>query len=103
MKPLDQNRCIGISALAIFATAALLLPLLLRAQEKPGLTIERDCQSFAISRNDEIVCAVPHLKRIKKAIIERDDVWVATSSGREKLIIDGEKFMPATPPPEFSY
>jgi hypothetical protein len=68
------------------------------AQEKPLMEIDRDCASFAISANNRIVCAVPHVKRVKKVIVQRADVWVA-NEGKDKLIVDGEKFMP-TPPPQ---
>ncbi len=64
------------------------------------MEIDRDCEKFAISVNNRIVCAVPHLKRIKKAIIQRADVWVATQ-GKDKLIVEGEKFMPVPPPQSY--
>jgi len=80
---------------AILAIALCLLPPGLRAQQKPIFTIEQDCQAFAVSNNNKVVCAVPHVKRIKKAIIQRADLWVATANKREKLILESEKFMPA--------
>jgi len=85
--------------------AALPLVLLLLApvaqpQEKPLMEIDRDCERFAISAANRIVCAVPRLKRIKKTIIQRADVWVATE-GKDKLIVEGEKFMPVPPPQSF--
>jgi hypothetical protein len=77
--------------------ALLLLAMLARAQEKPLMEIDRDCESFAISSTNRIVCSVPRLKRIKKVIIQHADVWVATE-GKDKLIVEGEKFMPVPPP-----
>jgi hypothetical protein len=71
-----------------------------RPQEKPIMEIPRDCEQFAISVTNRIVCAVPHLKRIKKTIIQRADVWVATE-GKDKLIVEGEKFMPVPPPQSY--
>lgn len=65
------------------------------------MEIGRDCQAFAISNNNKIVCAVPQLKRVKKIIIQRADVWVASPNGKEKLIVEAEKFMPATPPQSY--
>ena len=77
------------------------LPRGLLAQEKPILTINQDCQAFAISNNNKIVCAVPHLKRVKKVVIQRADLWVALPNGKQKLIVEGEKFMPEPPPQSF--
>lgn len=65
-----------------------------RAQDKPKMVIDDDCQAFDISTNNEILFAVPKLKRIKKLIIERDEIDVATGSGRGKRIVDVDKFMP---------
>ena len=56
-----------------------------QAQDKPNLTIQRDCEHFDISNDNKIVCSVPHLKRVKKVIIQRDDVWVAQPDGKEKV------------------
>ena len=88
------------------ARAALLLaPVLVApagslAQEKPILEIARDCQTFAISSNNKIACAVPQVKRIKKTVIQRADVWVA-ASGKDKLIVEADKFMPVPPPQSY--
>jgi hypothetical protein len=80
---------------------ALLAPFTLFAQEKPSMEIGRDCQKFAISNNNKIVCAVPQTKRIKKVVIQRADVYVASPNGRDKQIIEGEKFMPVPPPQSY--
>ena len=65
------------------------------------MEIDRDCQIFAISSNNKIVCAVPHLKRVKKVIIQRADIYVASPNGKEKQIVEGEKFMPVPPPQSY--
>lgn len=77
------------------------LPLLLQAQDKPTFEIDRDCQTFSISSDSKIVCAVPHVKRVKKVVIQRADIWVASPNGKDKQIIEGEKFMPAPPPQSY--
>lgn len=64
------------------------------------MEIGRDCATFAISANNRIVCAVPRVKRMKKVVIQRADVWVATE-GKDKLIVEGEKFMPVPPPQSY--
>jgi hypothetical protein len=69
----------------------------LHAQGAPKLVIDQDCQAFDISAQNDIVYAVPHLKRIKKLILERDDIWVASSSGKTNRIVDADKFMPIPP------
>jgi Tol biopolymer transport system component len=62
------------------------------------MVFEEDVSTFAVGPENKIVCAVPHLKRIKKVIIERDDIYVISPNGGKKRIVDGEKFMPAPPP-----
>ena len=85
----------------ILTGAMAVAPLILRAQGKPTMTIEHDCAKFAISDDSKIVCAVPHVKRMKKIIIQRDDVWVASDKGHEKEIVEGEKFVPVPPPASY--
>jgi hypothetical protein len=68
------------------------------AQEKPRMLFEEDVAAFAVSQDNKIVCSVPRVKRIKKIVIERDDVWVVAPNGNRKRIVDGEKFMPVPPP-----
>jgi hypothetical protein len=68
------------------------------AQEKPRLLFEEDVQAFTVSQDNKIACAVPRMKRIKKIVIERDDLWVVTPSGGKKRIVEGDKFMPVPPP-----
>jgi hypothetical protein len=96
-RTLQPLRCLFAAlsfALLVLAPAAF-------AQEKPLMEIDRDCEQFAISVNNRIVCAVPHLKRIKKTIIQRADIWLATQ-GKDKLIVEGEKFMPVPPPQSYT-
>lgn len=92
------------SALPALAPLALLLALCASAgslaQEKPILEIARDCENFAISSNNKIACAVPQVKRIKKVVIQRADLWVA-ANGKEKLMVEADKFMPVPPPQSY--
>jgi hypothetical protein len=69
-----------------------------RSQEKPRMVLEEDVATFAVSQDNKIVCAVPRMKRIKKVVIERDDIWVVTPGGGKKRIVEGDKFMPVPPP-----
>ena len=71
------------------------------AQERPRFTFEEDVASFAVSQDNKIVCAVPKMKRIKKIVIERDDIWVVAPSGGKKRIVEGDKFMPVPPPSQY--
>jgi len=86
--------------LALIVWGALLAceALLVRAQDNPKLVIDEDCQAFDISTDNAIVYAVPRLKRIRRLIIERDDISIATGPGKSKRIVEGEKFMPFPPP-----
>jgi hypothetical protein len=79
-----------------------LRPLVLRAQDNPKFVIDEDCQAFDISADDAIVYAVPRLKRVRRLIIERDDISVATGRGKTKQIVDADKFMPFPPPQGYS-
>jgi len=65
------------------------------------MLFEEDVQQFAVSQDGKIACAVPHVKRVKKIIIERDDIWVVTPNGGKRRIVDGEKFMPSPPPTQY--
>ena len=68
------------------------------AQEKPKFIIEEDCSHFSVARDNKIVFVVQHQKRMKKIVIQRDDIWVASANGGKRRIVEGEKFMPAPPP-----
>ena len=91
----------GESSLCALPLVLFCFRLISRAQEKPLMEIDRDCETFAISNDDKIVCAVPHVKRVKKIVIQRADVWVADPNGKEKLIVDSEKFMPVATPESY--
>lgn len=84
----------AVAAVALAALVAL-------AQEKPRMAFEEDVQVFAVSGDTKIACAVPRMKRIKKIVIERDDVWVVTANGGKRRIIEGDKFMPTPPPTQY--
>jgi len=58
------------------------------------MVIDEDCQAFDISSNNEIVYAVPRLKRVKKLIIERDEIDVAAGPGKGRRVVEPDKFMP---------
>ncbi len=73
----------------------------LSAQDSPKFIINEDCQVFDIASNNSIVYAVPHLKRIRRLVLERDDISVATPAGKTRQIVDADKFLPPTPPGGF--
>ena len=76
----------------------LLHPALSRAQDVPKFAIDEDCQAFDVSADNAIVYAVPRLKRIKRLIIERDDISISEGPGKVKRIVEADKFMPIPPP-----
>ena len=63
--------------------------------------IDTDSSNFAISDGNRIVYSVPHLKHVKKIMIERDTIWTADFSGHEKVIVEPDKFMPVPPPQSY--
>jgi len=90
------------AAFAIVFAMALLLASVLTAQLKPALTIEEDCQAFAIAPDNKIAYAVRRIHGVKKLIVERDDIWVSTSDGKKKRILEGERWMPKTEKASYS-
>ena len=106
---MSQNRRGGKRARSGLRVVSLLVPVVLgavcvlqlvavHAQDNPKFVIDEDCQAFAISSNGAIVYAVPRLKRVRRLVIERDDVSIATGPGKIKKIVEAEKFMPFPPP-----
>lgn len=99
-RPVIQARQLPVLAtvlLTILATAGTSF-----GQEKPRLEFDEDVASFAVSQDNKIACAVPRMKRIKKIVIERDDIWVVNPGGGKKRIIEGDKFMPVPPPTTYT-
>jgi hypothetical protein len=82
--------------------AILIAPAASFSQEKPRLQFDEDVASFAVSQDNKIACAVPRMKRIKKIVIERDDIWVVNPGGGKKRIVEGDKFMPVPPPTTYT-
>jgi hypothetical protein len=103
----DHRIPLRTMAAATAATFAILFGMALlvasvRAQAKPVLTIEEDCQAFAIAPDNKIAYAVRRIHGVKKLIVERDDIWVSTADGRKKRILEGEKWMPKTEKASYS-
>jgi dipeptidyl aminopeptidase/acylaminoacyl peptidase len=69
----------------------LCLPPPSRAQGKSLVKIDEDVQAFAIAPDNRIVYSVQHMRRVKKARLERDDLWISSADGKQKKIADGEK------------
>jgi hypothetical protein len=93
---------ITVATLTILFGMALLVASVLWAQAKPVLTIEEDCQAFAIAPDNKIAYAVRRIHGVKKLIVERDDIWVSTADGRKKRILEGEKWMLKTEKASYS-
>jgi hypothetical protein len=89
--------------MAIVAVAAVCLarPAMLLAQDAPKWVIDDDCQAFDIAPDNSIVYAVSHIKGVKRLVIERDDVWVASGPGKTRKILEANTFMPMPPPEGF--
>jgi len=75
-----------------------LLPLLIAyGQDNPKFVIDEDCQAFDIAADNSIVFAVPRLKGVRRLVIERDDISIATGPGKFRKIVEADKFMPFPP------
>ena len=77
--------------LPVVLALVLCLPLLAYAQGKSLVKIDEDVQAFAIAPDNRIVYAVQHMRKFKKARMERDDLWISSPDGKQKKIADGEK------------
>src|SRR5580658_48210 len=67
------------------------IPQLSHSQGKALVRIDEDVQAFAIAPDNRIVYAVQHMRKFKKARVERDDLWISSPEGKQKKIGDGEK------------
>jgi hypothetical protein len=86
----------GIAAI-LSAIAALVVTPAAHAQGTPKIVIDQDCSAFSISSNNKIAYAVPRRKFIKKYILERDDIFIASPNGKIIRIVDADKFIPFPP------
>jgi hypothetical protein len=95
---LKNTRFVALLASAAMAALFFVHPQAANAQDNPKLFIDEDVQSFDIAPNNAIVYAVPHFKRVKRLLIERDDISIAEGPGKIKKIVEADKFMPFPPP-----
>jgi hypothetical protein len=88
-------------AIGVVVVVCLGPPAMLLAQDAPKWVIDDDCQAFDIAPDNSIVYAVTHIKGVKRLVIERDDVWVASGPGKTRKILEANTFMPMPPPEGF--
>ena len=84
----DAPRDTGVF-LALFFVLSLTLyfPPQSRAQGKSLVKVDEDVQAFAIAPDNRIVYSVQHMRKVKKARLERDDLWISSPEGRQKKIV----------------
>ena len=94
---------LAIAWIAIGALAGLCLarPAATLAQDMPKTVIDDDVQAFDIAPDNSIVYAVTHIKGVKRLVIERDDVFVASGPGKIRKLLEANQFMPMPPPEGF--
>ena len=102
-QPGDKLRCQCSKIVWTIGGAAIVVlfafqPLIARAQDNPKFVVDEDCQAFDISADNAIVYAVPRLKGVRRLVIERDDISIATGPGKARKIVEADKFMPFPPP-----
>ena len=88
-------------AIGALACAALAAPGPSPAQDMPKMVIDDDVQAFDIAPDNSIVYAVTHIKGVKRLVIERDDLFVASGPGKIRKILEANAFMPMPPPEGF--
>ena len=98
-KQICRIRC---SSLALTAAAALALVFLATpaapAQDQLTGMISVDASTFAVSANNRIVFAVPHMRRKNRMVLEHDEITIADFRGHQKPIVEPDRFMPDLPP-----
>lgn len=90
-RDVSQNTRILLALLGVVTLALCYAPLS-RAQGKSLVKVDEDVQAFAIAPDNRIVYAVQHMRKVKKARLERDDLYISSADGKQKKIVDGEKF-----------
>jgi hypothetical protein len=103
-KPQENKRIPpGIAWMVLGVVAALFLvcPATLSAQDMPKMVIDDDVQAFDIAPDNSIVYAVTHIKGVKRLVIERDDVFIASGPGKIRKLLEANQFMPMPPPEGF--
>ena len=72
------------------------------AQDKPLASFKLDCRTYSVSSDGRIACAVFRKLKFGHYTIERDNIWMLSSNGKSKLIVDGEKLVKSPLPFSFS-
>ena len=85
---------------AIFVCLAAAPPT--RAQDKPLASFKLDCRTYSVSSDGRVACAVFRKLKFEHYTIERDNIWMLSSNGKSKLIVDGEKLVKSPLPFSFS-
>ena len=73
-----------------------------RAQDKPLASFKLDCRTYSVSSDGRVACAIFRKLKFQHYTIERDNIWMLTSKGKSKLIVDGEKLVKSPLPFSFS-
>jgi len=84
-----------LRALRLCVILVFFLPLSTPAQsiDKPSVTIDEDVTAFAFAPDGRIVYSVRRMYKNKKYDMQRDDIWIADSSGGHRhRIFQGEHF-----------
>ena len=95
--PTGASRGLGRLAAVVFVLTGLAWPSRLPAQDALKSVVDEDCQVFDIAADNSVVFATPRIKRSNRLILERDDIGIATPSGKTHRIVDADKFMPIPP------
>ncbi|HEV2222705.1 MAG TPA: hypothetical protein VGR84_06855 [Candidatus Acidoferrales bacterium] len=100
-----QFRELHVAKLALLLVAmfiCLAAAPLTRAQDKPLASFKLDCRTYSVSSDGRVACAVFRQLKFEHYTIERDNIWMLSSNGKSKLIVDGEKLVKSPLPFSFS-
>lgn len=63
------------------------------AQDKPRQTVEERCTAMAYAPDGRIAYSVRKIYSSRRTDYERDDIWVLSTDGKRKKIVNGEKLV----------
>lgn len=72
-----------------------------RSQDDPLLTVDEECTAMAYAPDGHIAYSVRHVFSQRHFDLERDDLWILSTDGKRRKIINGEKLVRGDAP--FSY
>lgn len=97
-----RNLGLYLSATILSTVFILLAPVAAQSQDTPLLTVDEECTAMAYAPDGRIAYSVRHVFSQRHFDMERDDLWILSTDGKRRRIINGEKLVHGGDAP-FSY